>query len=92
MKSTLYIQNLKCSGCSTTIIERLSELNTINNISVNQKYDTVNIEHTAKENVEEAKNLLSKLGYPLYGENNSLGRKLKSYLSCTSGRIHHKLN
>ena len=90
MKSTLYIQNLKCGGCETTIIERLSELKNIDSVSVNLKYDTVNFEHKTKQDVTVAKKLLSKLGYPPFGEKNNLTRKAKSYVSCAVGRIHQK--
>jgi len=90
MKATLYIQNLKCGGCETTIINKLSSLKNINNISIDQKYDTVTFEHKTIQDVEVVKKMLSKLGYPPYGEQNNLGRKAKSYVSCAIGRIHHE--
>jgi copper chaperone CopZ len=87
MKSTLYIQNLKCGGCEATIIEKLSKLKNITNVSVNQQYDTVTFEYMESSDLELVKKELSKLGYPPFGEKNSLPKKVKSYISCAIGRI-----
>lgn len=87
MKTTLYIQNLKCGGCETTIKNKLSELKNISNISFKFQYATVTFEHKNKEDVEDVKQLLSKIGYPPFGEKNSLVKKAKSFVSCTTGRI-----
>jgi copper chaperone CopZ len=87
MKTTLYIQNLKCSGCITSIIFRLSEIKGISNISIKLQYETVTFEHESKENVEEVKQILSKIGYPPFGEKNNLDKKVKSYVSCATGKI-----
>lgn len=87
MKTTLYIQNLKCGGCETTIKNKLSELKSISNISFNFQYATVTFEHENKEDIDNVKQLLSKIGYPPFGEKNNLGKKAKSYVSCATGRI-----
>jgi len=90
MKTTLYIQNLKCGGCEATIIDKLSSLKNISNISINQKYDTVTFEQKTIQDIKIVKKALSKLGYPPYGEQNNLGRKAKSYVSCLIGRTYHE--
>jgi hypothetical protein len=38
--------------------------------------------------MNQATDLLSKLGYPVEGEQNPLLRKAKSYVSCAVGRIN----
>lgn len=38
-------------------------------------------------NIEEAKRLLSKIGYPPFGEKNNLSKKTKSYMNCITDRI-----
>ncbi|MFI0431080.1 heavy-metal-associated domain-containing protein [Mariniflexile sp. HMF6888] len=87
MKTTLYIQNLKCSDCVSTIINRLSALKHITNIAIKLQYATVTFEYETKADIEEVKRLLSKIGYPPFGEKNSLNKKAKSYMNCVTGRI-----
>ena len=86
MKTTLEIQNLKCGGCANTIITRLSALENIENVLVNNDNDTVTFNYKEDDNLSEAINLLSKLGYPIVGENNPLTKKAKSFVSCAVGR------
>ncbi|TGV04364.1 heavy-metal-associated domain-containing protein [Flavivirga rizhaonensis] len=87
MKTTLYIQNLKCAGCESTIINKLSELKNIYNITIKLQYATVTFEHETKEDITTVKNTLSKIGYPPFGEKNTLAKKAKSFASCASGKI-----
>jgi copper chaperone len=78
MKTTLPIQNLKCGGCANTIITRLSDLKYIQKVQV----------ETAHNSLEQAIKLLSKLGYPIDGENNPLIKKATSFVSCAMGRMN----
>ena len=89
MKTTLEIQNLKCGGCANTIITRLSALENIENVLVNNDNDTVTFNYKEDNNLSEAINLLSKLGYPIVGENNPLTKKAKSFVSCAVGRMNN---
>ena len=89
MKTTLEIQNLKCGGCANTIITRLSALENIENVLVNNDNDTVTFNYKEDDNLSEAINLLSKLGYPIVGENNPLTKKAKSFVSCAVGRMNN---
>jgi copper chaperone CopZ len=89
MKTTLEIQNLKCGGCANTIITRLSALENIENVLVNNDNDTVTFNYKKDDNLSEAINLLSKLGYPIVGENNPLTKKAKSFVSCAVGRMNN---
>ncbi|WP_339894996.1 heavy metal-associated domain-containing protein [uncultured Algibacter sp.] len=68
MKTTLYIQNLKCGGCETTIINRISALKGISNISIKLQYSTITFEYETKENIDQIKQILSKIGYPPFVE------------------------
>ena len=88
MKTTLIIQNLKCGGCANTVISRLSELEDINDIEVSNEDNSVSFSYSNEENLNEAMSLLSKLGYPVVGEENTLGKKAKSFVSCAIGRIN----
>ena len=89
MKSTLEIQNLKCSGCANTITTRLSTLNNIDNVVVNNDNDTISFDYKEDSNLIEATELLSKLGYPIIGQNNPLTKKAKSFVSCAVGRMNN---
>ncbi len=87
MQAILEIQNLKCGGCAKTILTRLENLNNISEIEVNNENDTVLFQYDTEERFVEAKALLSKLGYPVIGENNPLTKKAKSFVSCAVGRM-----
>lgn len=87
MKTTLEIQNLKCGGCAHTIISKLNDLKGIQNVSVNTETNTVSLENELPNGVESATTLLSKLGYPVDGDTNSIGKKAKSFVSCAVGRM-----
>lgn len=86
MKTTLYIQNLKCGGCETSIINKLTELKGISNISIKFQYSTVTFEYQKAKDIETVMAMLKKMGYPPYGEKNTFGKKAKSYISCAKGR------
>ena len=88
MTTTLAIQNLKCGGCANTIIIKLSHIDGIDNVQVDNNSDTVSINYSDETKMNQAKDLLSKLGYPVVGEQNPLLRKAKSYVSCAVGRIN----
>ena len=88
MENTFQIQNLKCGGCANTIVTRLENLEGISDISVNNEKDTVSFDYIQGNNLEEAKTLLSKLGYPIVGQNNPLTKKAKSFVSCAVGRMN----
>jgi len=89
MKTTLEIQNLKCGGCANTITTRLSAIDNIDNVTVNNDNDTVTFNYKESTNLTEATDLLSKLGYPIIGENNPLTKKAKSFVSCAVGRMNN---
>ena len=88
MKTTLEIQNLKCGGCAHTITTRLNELNKLDDIIVNPEADTVSFSYEDQETYNEVTTLLSKLGYPIKGNVNTITKKAKSFVSCAVGRIN----
>jgi len=87
MKTTIPIQNLKCGGCANTITKGISAIEAIQNVSVNVEDNTVTFSYETEEQVNEVKNKLTSLGYPVDGEANTLGDKAKSYVSCAIGKI-----
>ena len=89
MKTTVQIQNLKCNGCATTIKNKLSELDNINDLTVDVENDAVTFSYDNEDTLETARKQLHKLGYPLVGEDNKLPTKAKSYVSCAIGRMNN---
>ena len=81
MKTTLYVYNLKCDYCIAVIIDNLSKLNHISNISIKRQYATVTFEHKKAKDVDLVKKTLSKIGYPPFGEKNNFTKKAKPHLS-----------
>ena len=88
MKTTREIQNLKCGGCANTIINRLNDLEQISSTEVNNDNNSVTFNYSSDTNLDQATNLLSKLGYPIIGESNPLTKKAKSFVSCAVGRMN----
>ena len=87
MKKTLEIQNLKCGGCGATILKKLSTDKSIRQVSVDVENSTVSLDYNTSETINRVEKTLAKMGYPLVGKQNSLGRKAKSYVSCAFGRM-----
>ena len=87
MRTIVHVQNLKCGGCENTIINRLSELVGICDVEVNQENETVAFTYNTPHDFETTKHLLSRIGYPIIGQENKLITKAASYVSCAIGRI-----
>lgn len=87
MKTTLYIQNLKCGGCANTITKNVSSIDAVTEVSVNVEENSVSFNYPTEEKLIEVKEKLKVLGYPEDGEANSFGAKAKSYVSCAIGKM-----
>ncbi|WP_116524381.1 heavy-metal-associated domain-containing protein [Seonamhaeicola aphaedonensis] len=88
MKTTIEIQNLKCGGCANTIITKLSELEFVDNVEVDNNDNTVTFSYEKEVTLNTVKKLLAKLGYPEVGDKNALSTKAKSFVSCAIGRMN----
>jgi copper chaperone CopZ len=87
MKTTLYIQNLKCGGCANTITKNVSSIDAVTEVLVNVEKSAISFDYPSEEKLIEVKEKLKTLGYPEDGEANSLGSKVKSYVSCAIGKM-----
>ncbi len=87
METTIYIQNLKCSGCANTITREISSIKGIQNVTISVEENSVTFDYTTDEKLQEVKEKLKSLGYPEDGEANSLTAKAKSYVSCAIGKM-----
>jgi hypothetical protein len=55
MKTTLYVQNLKCNYGESIILKALSKLNHIHNIIIKKQFATVTFEHTSPDDINYCK-------------------------------------
>lgn len=86
MESTIYIQNLKCGGCATTISKNISTIESVENVSINVENNSISLSHQP-DFLEKIKQTLKKIGYPEQGEDNNIMDKAKSYVSCAVGKM-----
>jgi copper chaperone len=83
------VDNLKCSGCATTVTNTLSDITGVKSVHVDPAAGTVEaVIHDGVSRDLIAKKLAS-LGYPEEGKGNIL-HSAKSYVSCMIGRVSDK--
>lgn len=87
MKHRIAIQNLKCGGCSATIVKNLEALSGISNVEVDLDASEVGFSASSPNGILEVEKRLAQLGYPPEGTGNGLGSKTKSVVSCLVGRF-----
>lgn len=88
MYITIEIQNLKCGGCAHTITSNLNSLENISDVVINDEKSQVSFSYLTEVDMEKVYKKLKTLGYLVVGEENSLGLKAKSYVSCAIGKIN----
>jgi len=90
MKQTFEVENVKCGGCANTLKTKLKDSfgNVEVDLEVNPRKITLEIEDNQ---VEELKEQLRSLGYPLSSDELStlqnVGAKAKSFVSCAIGKM-----
>jgi copper chaperone len=87
MKTSIIVQNLKCGGCANTIITKLSDIENISNISVDQESSTITFYADQAEFALKVKDKLKSLGYPSIEDENGMLSKAKSFVSCATGKM-----
>lgn len=86
MTQTLIVNNIKCNGCGTSIISKLSKIEGITNVSVDPTSGKVTFDSSNESSLlDQVKATLDKMGYP-EGDPNIL-QTAKSYVSCMVGRM-----
>jgi copper chaperone len=87
---TLFVANLKCGGCATTIKKNLLALVGVKQVEVDIDNDNILITYEQNTHDAIAKRLLD-MGYPEATEKNGLLLQLKSYASCLAGKVNNQL-
>ncbi|HNP32928.1 MAG TPA: heavy-metal-associated domain-containing protein [Flavobacterium sp.] len=78
------VENIKCSGCASSIQKALLKIKNVETATVDVDSDQVII--TGEADKEEIIARLIELGYPEKGTN-TISCKAKSYMSCALGRL-----
>lgn len=89
MKTSLEIQNLKCGGCANTITNKISVLEDVSELEINNDNNTVSFQYENEGTINKVQELLNSLGYPVVGDKNAITTKAKSFVSCAIGRINN---
>lgn len=87
MKTRVYIQNLRCGGCAKSIESALSTIEGLKVIKINTEEDYLEYNQDGDEQQFRVLNKLKEIGYPPADENNNIGLKTKSIISCLKGRL-----
>lgn len=82
----LFVSNVKCGGCSTTIKNAVLGIEGVEFADVNIEAGSVSFTPDSEELSEKIHAKLSKLGYPKEEDNNAI-QKAKSYIACALGRV-----
>jgi len=77
---------LKCNGCATTITKKLSHIENITDIKVVVEEGSVAFNYKDNLDLEVVIGTLKENGYPVEGDENTLGTKAKSFVSCAIGK------
>jgi len=87
METKIYIENLKCGGCASTIKKGVLSVDGVSDINVNVDESIVEVT-TSGDAITAVKEKLSKMGYPEVGDANTILHKAKSYVSCATGKMN----
>ena len=66
----------------------LNSIYNISDINVNADNNTVAFSYESLKNLEDAKALLLKIGYPAIGDKNDIATKAKPFVSCAIRRMN----
>ena len=84
MGYTIYVENIKCNGCESTIKKALLKLPNVKDVSVSIESGAVEIKGDAYRTAVSSR--LYSLGYPEKGHNSTLVKAM-SYISCAIGKV-----
>lgn len=87
-KIDLVVENVKCGGCSETIVSALTKIHGVTACEVDVKSGTVTVE--GHPNRLEIVRALESLGFPETGTENTLLMKAKSFVTSAVNRIRNR--
>jgi copper chaperone len=89
MQHAIYVENIKCGGCSHSILSKISALDGVSGVEVDVGSGRV-VFTSNLDLVEGVKIKLADMGYPEQGSVeglSALGAKAKSFVSCAIGKM-----
>jgi copper chaperone CopZ len=89
---TFDIVNLKCGGCVNTVKKGILSIDGIEKVEVDLEASKVIISTDNTKLINQVKVKLSKMGYPEVGDVNNITHKVKSFVSCASGRMASEID
>ncbi len=91
MQKTFQVMNVKCSGCATTLKEKLFKEFGEVEVDLNKEPREITL-NVNEEQMDELAKELKKLGYPLSSDKmgfvESTSTKAKSFVSCAIGKMN----
>ena len=95
MQYNFKVDNIKCGGCTNTIITKLREIDGVQDVDVNIDENEVNVitdSEIQSDTHYAITKKLTKLGYPEMGtaDSDRLMVKAASYVSCALGKVSGK--
>jgi copper chaperone len=84
-KLELFVENIKCGGCMTSIKKGILELTGVTHVDIVLEEEKITIEGDRLNRAAIAKKL-DGMGYPKKGKN-TLFKEAKSYVSCAIGKM-----
>ncbi|PRP65923.1 heavy-metal-associated domain-containing protein [Nonlabens agnitus] len=91
MKTTLQLQNVKCSGCINGIAVKLLRINGVNSVQMAADGSEVTLTYDSVNDLAIAERTLIQMGYPPVGIENTISNKVMSFISCATGKINMSL-
>jgi len=81
----IFVENIKCGGCMTSIKQALEKIKGIAKVEIDKEEEKISLKGD-KYKLREVIDSLNKMGYPQKG-NNTLFKQAKSYVSCAIGKM-----
>jgi copper chaperone CopZ len=81
----IFVENIKCGGCMTSIKNALLKIKGIAKVEIDQGEEKISLMGNKYE-LSEVLASLNSMGYPQKGEN-TLFKQAKSYVSCAIGKM-----
>ena len=81
----IFVENIKCGGCMTSIKNALEKIKGIVKVEINLDEEKISLTGDQYQ-LSEVIDSLNGMGYPQKGEN-SVFKQAKSYVSCAIGKI-----
>lgn len=90
MRKTIQVENVKCSGCSSTLKSKLKDKFGVIEVNLEKMPREITLE-ISDDRLEELHKDLKSLGYPVSGETfgfiEDTSMKAKSFVSCAIGKV-----